>query len=135
MLRSLFSRIFLSLAALGGLLPPSTGFAAVVVNTPVVVTSSNAIAKAAREQREREVAVAAVATPRSAPCWYQVPGRMQLVNLNLAQEVTVAVAQDGMQEVSIVMPVRGVRFSVPEAKAAKLLPELLALTQACSNPS
>ncbi len=122
----------LSVLTLGSLL---CNPASAVVVVPVTGSSSAASAARAKAEQERQaqIAAAVASAPRTAPCWYQVPGKMQLVNLNLVQEVMVQAAHKGMQPVLMVTPGRRVEFEVPQEKVAGLFPELMALTQACAG--
>lgn len=119
------------------LLLAASGAAGAVVVVPVGNSGGAVAAQRAREEqtaRERGAAVAATAVAsRGGPCWYQVPGKMQLVNLNLVQEVIVQAADKGMQPVLLVMPLRRVEFEIPQAEVAGLFPRLQALTQACAG--
>lgn len=124
--------------ALCALLLAASGAAEAVVIVPVGNTAGAVAAQRAREeQAAKERAAAAVATTaiatRGGPCWYQVPGKMQLVNLNLVQEVVVQAADKGMQPVLLVMPLRRVEFEIPQTEVASLFPRLMALTQACAG--
>lgn len=90
---------------------------------------------AARERRDAQVAATFAAASRSTPCWYQIPGFLRLVDLNLVQEVVVGNAYGGYQSVTFMMPLHKVEFTLPATQAAKLFSELMARTQACASPN